>query len=1113
MLLIPISNSVSQSSASDSSDSVLETLENNEMASDWVDGWQYRKAHQIFGTPGAGENYQVELLVHYGSGTDNGNNVFCDSNCQTDFDDIRFADDDGNTQLDYWRESYYASDNATFWVEVKDNLDYDTTIFVYYGNSTCTTSSNGTATFVFFDDFDDGIIDTSKWETYGPWTETGGVASFSIAGTGGISVLPDLVTDGSWSMQNKSLVSSWRINQLTVNREWGVSCADTIGDDHTRLSYFLATGDIVRSYYDANGVDYDHYEPIIGEYVQSVFMETEIVSVPNNVTKNSWILNGEVVDTYSGTWFDSTPQYIFLGFYVHGYTNTLVSGNIEMEFDYVYLRNQVGVDISHGSWLSTEEWLAGWNYRKSHSIQGAAGAGTNYQIEINVHYGYGIDAGRDVYCEEKCQPDFDDIRFTDNDGITLLDYWTESVVDSNVSTFWVEVADDLSVDTTICMYYGNSTVSSLSNGTATFIFFDDYENNNLDRWDGTTGAGYSCSTDQVVHGTYALKFQATPGADIFKNLTPTGEPLTHDFMVHSWVRDDNQLRGGHVPLVKSQTQWWIYACRGYNTQFSYFQGGADYVHWPYNYTGASNTWFEMEVGLAMSTDEIHAWKSGAYMGSIGLIASNGVTVPDDLYQIGFGQQSSYVTWWDDTYVRKWVENEPMHGGWGESEQVSWHHDCSSTTGFVYNDTWNMNWMTWDIQPGSLTSDGTSLAISGISTGSGYHGPVYEYELPRSLRVRDIQNFTAAMFADNSQSIFLGYQVVMLGDANRNPVLFFSFGDGWSDYRQGAYGVSYVFDDGSRASFGSGYPITWTSFHGEMKVSYTDSGLLAFVEGIGEEMLTGLSESDFNREIKYVALASARFGYDPMFPLYVDDISINYESTSEPTPDETSPSLNHPSDATYEFGSTGHSIIWTVSDPNPGNYTIFRDATMLVYDDWVSGSISINTDGLDIGSYQFTIVVFDAYGNYIADNVRIFVVDTTAPILNHPSDITGDLSLGEIQISWQPTDLLPFNYAIYNNGILAESGIWSSGENLTYTFQPAVASSYNITIIVEDTSGNIATDSVFVNIDQQTIEPFGDVMIVSISIGSFAIIVVVIGMICRNKGGTAPETSVPNDYSW
>jgi len=846
------------------------------------------------------------------------------------------------------------------------------------------------------------------------------------------------------------------------------------------------------------------------------------------------------------------------------------------------------------------DWIIGWQYRKVHQIIGSSGAGQNYQVKMIVYFGSGTDMSNEIYCDSNCQVDFDDIRFADNDGNTLLDYWRESYYLSDNATFWVEVKDNLDYNTTIFVYYGNSTCTTASNGTATFIFFDDYENNNLDRWDGTTGPGYSCATDQVVHGTYALKFQAVPGADIFKNLTSSGDALTHDFMVHSWVRDDNQLRGGHVPLVKSQSEWWVYACRGYNSQFSYFQGGADYVHWPYNYTGASDTWFEMEVGLLMSTDEIHAWKSGSYMGSIGMIASSGANVPDDLFQIGFGQQSSYVTWWDDTYVRKWIENEPTHGSWREVTIPTWHNDCSNSTGFVYSDAWNINWMPWDIQPGSLTSDGSSLTISGIATGTGYHGPVYEYELTHSLQVRDIQRFSSIMAADNSISSYLGYQVVMLGDADRNPILFFSFGDGWADYRQGAYGISYVFENGSRVGYGSGYPITWTSFNGEMNLSYTDGGLLAYVEGIGEELIMGLTEIDFNREIKYVALASARYGSDPMFPLLIDELYLSYEIQSvplEPTimgvedysyeagksgnlvswtianfnpvsyelwrdgglltsnvwpggseiefsvdylspgdydytiiiygdgdeivsdsvtvtvTDHTSPSLGNPPDAIYEYGSTGHTIVWTASDLYPGNYTIIRDSTILDVDEWTSGSISISTDGLDIGTYEYIIMVFDEYDNFALDNVSLTVVDTTIPILNHPSDITGDLSSGEMQISWQPTDLLPFNYEIYNNGTLVESGTWTSGENLTYVFEPTIASSYNITIVVWDTSGNTATDSVFVNINHELIEPFGDVLILSISIGSLAVIVVVIGMICRDKGGTTPKTSVPNDYSW
>jgi hypothetical protein len=1089
------------------------TPQTAETSAAWLTGWSSRKSHQIQGAPGAGVNYQVEIAVNYGSGIDSGNSVYCDASCQPDFDDIRFTDDDGITLLDYWREAYFESDNATFWVEVRDSLDVAASIYMYYGNPNCTTTSDGFATFVFFDDFNDGLIDTNIWDVFGPWTESGGLASFSITADGGTSVMPDIMTYDSWDMRDKAIVSRWRVNQMSVNREWGMSCANTILDDHTRLTYFLAwntTGDnCFNTYFDASaalGYDYEHQ--IIGQFLPSVFMKTEFLSIPSNTTKNSWILNGDVIDRYSGNWFDSSPQRIFLGFYVHGYNQTLNAGSLDMDFDYIYIRNQIGSELTHESWSEPEKWLDGWNYRKSHDIIGSPGAGTNYQIRITVHFEDGWDSGADVYCENKCQPDFDDIRFTDDDGITLLDYWSERVSVSDEASFWIEIKDDLSVDASIYMYYGNSSVASISNGTATFIFFDDYENNNLERWDDTTGPGYSCATDQVVHGTYALKFSATPGADIYKNLTETGNPLTHDFLVHSWVRDDNQLRGGHVPLVKSQSQWWVYACRGYNYQFSYFQGGTDYAPWPYNSAGASDSWFEINVGLSMSTDTIHAWKNGDYMGGIGLIAANGAIVPDDLFQIGFSQQSAYITWWDDTYVRKWIVNEPTHGAWNEATEFNWYHDCSNSTGFVYNDSWNINWMSWAIGSGSLVSDGSALTVSGVPSGTGYHGPVFEYELPSALQLRDITRFSALLHADNSLAAYLGYEILMLGDSDRNPVLFFSFGDGWKDYRQGAYGISYVFTNGSRTGFGSGYPVTWTSFNGVMNVSCTELGLMGFVEGIEPEMITGLTDADLNREIKYVAIASARYGSDPLLPVLVDEISLNYYGPISPH----GPSISDAEDFMYEAGTSGHAIDWMISGFTPTNYELYRNSDLLTSGVWPGGSqLSIGVDNLSPSVYNYTIMVHGE-GITVSDSVLVVVIDTTAPILDHPLDVMIDVGTQNIQVTWQPTDLYPFIYAIYQNLTLVSSGTWASGENLTYSLPEGLpAGEYNITLIVFDTSGNYAIDTVTVTIDEGTTPGGVDYLAITISAGSIIVIVIVIGLLLQKRSGPADIGS--SGYEW
>lgn len=120
----------------------------------WLTGWGYRKGHILTKASGAGTNYQVRVVVHYGNGTDSGENVYLNNNCRTDFGDIRFTAFDGDYLLSYWMESKVDSDYAIFWVKVSESLNSkDQTIYLYHGKADAITTSNGTNTFIFFDDF------------------------------------------------------------------------------------------------------------------------------------------------------------------------------------------------------------------------------------------------------------------------------------------------------------------------------------------------------------------------------------------------------------------------------------------------------------------------------------------------------------------------------------------------------------------------------------------------------------------------------------------------------------------------------------------------------------------------------------------------------------------------------------------------------------------------------------------------------------------------------------------------------------------------------------------------------------------------------------------------
>ena len=149
----------------------------------WLSGWSKCDEHNLTGSSGAGTNYQVRIVVHYGAGTNNSEHVYCNSLCKTDFGDIRFTSGGGTTLLDYWVQTQVDSNYAVVWVEVSANLNINQMICFYYGNASATTLSNGANTFLFFEDFEGSTLDTNKWivQYWASSYDGYGTASYSIA--------------------------------------------------------------------------------------------------------------------------------------------------------------------------------------------------------------------------------------------------------------------------------------------------------------------------------------------------------------------------------------------------------------------------------------------------------------------------------------------------------------------------------------------------------------------------------------------------------------------------------------------------------------------------------------------------------------------------------------------------------------------------------------------------------------------------------------------------------------------------------------------------------------------------------------------------------------------
>ena len=148
-------------------------------------------------------------------------------------------------------------------------------------------------------------------------------------------------------------------------------------------------------------------------------------------------------------------------------------------------------------------WLTGWTYRKKLTLTGStAGAQTDYSMRVDVHRATNTDSGHDVYVDTKCNADFSDIRFTQSDGDTELDYWHQETIGTE-AIFWVEVASIAGSPTTtdIYVYYGNAGASTTSDGDNTFQLFDDFPGSSLDT---TTKWSIGTGTPAVSGGTLTL---------------------------------------------------------------------------------------------------------------------------------------------------------------------------------------------------------------------------------------------------------------------------------------------------------------------------------------------------------------------------------------------------------------------------------------------------------------------------------------------------------------------------------------------------------------------------------------------------------------------------------
>jgi hypothetical protein len=511
-------------------------------------GFKYRIPITISNPGAALTNYTINVTLDTAS-------LISAGKMRNDCGDIEFGDADLNG-YPYWiEEGTCNTANTRIWVKLTTIPAGSKQIYMFYGNPTATSISNGSKVFLFFDDF--STADTSKF-TYG--------SSYC-----GYNPLSYSVSNGKLTVWSDG--ASWRIL--------------------SQKAYNVTT-------------------------VENVTVVTKF----NASASSSWLQNFFVQ-------LDACDQ------------------------------NRYG-------WQNV--WLKGWQYRKPITINNTQNSNTltNYQVLVTLDTQSLISAG-------KMQPYCNDTRFTDSDGNTLLSYWIESGCNTTSTKFWVNVTNIPASSTkTIYVYYGNSSATSASNGTATFVKFFDFNSGTGQncyspgswQWRCDYPGNFSYFTGRTSGGVYGSNYTsvAYEGAYSINSTigdTSAGYYLDFDaeFNFTQFPTPDNYLTTFYLKTEASGSET--------SSNFVITQK-------------YSTIWENVTIhNINQDWTRVQAITNSSYSRLRIFFRAHTSTT---------GATSIQKIWVDNVFIAKYTSPEPTTSVGNEETNISWNIQMKDGTGYTYSST-------------------------------------------------------------------------------------------------------------------------------------------------------------------------------------------------------------------------------------------------------------------------------------------------------------------------------------------------------------------------------------------------------------------------------------------
>ncbi|MEM5806667.1 MAG: DUF2341 domain-containing protein, partial [Candidatus Aenigmatarchaeota archaeon] len=457
---------------------------------------------------------------------------------RNDCGDIRFTDSDGRTLLNYWVESGCNSANTRIWVKVPNiPANSNKTIYLYYGNPSATSMSNPKNTMFIYEDMEtppsgnlagSAIYDsTNKWVRLTPvanhqvgylyyqtnpgplgfhakfrfWAGGGSGADaiwLGVYDTDYVNTREDIVK-GGYHFTFDEYQDRICFTKSTTDNGNGIACATGITNIdnrqwHTAEIYYWRESNRVcaRIYYDGNlvvnacdtspqpnalnGIGMTIFGGRTGGATNEHRIDDIVVRKYVSPEPTVSLGNEEYQRNLNPIWirYASNTSYAIINqpiLFSSLWNASQIQSNLSLSH-YIF-----SYKIGDSQWINEtyrfssapQNWLSDWQYRIPITITERSGNTlTDYQVLVIINT-------QNLISQNKMRNDCGDIRFTDSDGRTLLNYWIERGCNSANTRIWVKVPNiPANSNKIIYLYYGNLNATSMSNGDATFIFFDDF---------------------------------------------------------------------------------------------------------------------------------------------------------------------------------------------------------------------------------------------------------------------------------------------------------------------------------------------------------------------------------------------------------------------------------------------------------------------------------------------------------------------------------------------------------------------------------------------------------------------------------------------------------------